>query len=68
MSALFSSPKIPAMPTPAVPPPPPSIDQAVQQQDQNSVLRQRRGAAASVLAGNSPLNPQTGPAGTLLGV
>lgn len=47
----------PAPPQPA--PPPPSIDQAVQSQATANQLRQRRGAAATVLAGANPAAPQT---------
>lgn len=52
MSGLFggaSAPKL-APPTPA--PLPPTIDQAAQAQQQNDQLRQRKGAAANMLAGN----------------
>lgn len=56
MSGLFggSTPKLPP-PTPA--PIPPTVDEAAKSQQQNDQLRQRRGAAANVLAGN----PMTGP-------
>ncbi len=60
MSGLFGGgPKIaaPAPPQPA--PPPPTIDQAAQNQNTQNQLRLRRGAAANVLAGNSPTSPQT---------
>lgn len=60
MSGLFSSPKVPAMPAGPLPPPaPPTIDQAALNQQQDSLLRSRRGAAASVLAGPNPANPTT---------
>ncbi len=58
MAGLFggSSPKIsPPMPAP----PPPTIDQAAQAQGTQNQLRQRKGAAASVLAGNNPQAPTT---------
>jgi hypothetical protein len=67
MSGLFGSPKIPNMPAPATPPPPPTIDQAVQAQGETDLLRMRRGAASSMLAGNTPGSPSTMPASRLLG-
>lgn len=62
------APKAPNMPAPAPAPPPPTIDQAVQATQQDQLLRNRRGAAASVLAGPNPQAPTTlGPASKLLG-
>jgi hypothetical protein len=60
MSALFSSPKtavMPAGPTPA--PAPPTLDQAALNQQNDKLIRSRRGAAASVLAGTNPAAPMT---------
>lgn len=57
-----------ASPTPPAPaPPPPTIDAAVQSTRQNDILRQRKGAAASMLAGANPQSPMIGGAATLLG-
>lgn len=67
MSGLFSSPKVPNMPLPATPPPAPTIDQAAQDQRQSDILRARRGAASSMLAGTNPGTPQTMGASRLLG-
>ena len=68
MSGLFSSPKVPAMPASPTPPPaPPTIDQASLNQQQDNLVRSRRGAAASVLAGNDPAAPSTLGATRLLG-
>lgn len=68
MSALFSKPKAPAMPAgPAPTPAPPTIDQAALNQTQDTLLRSRRGAAASVLAGANPANPTTLSTPRLLG-
>jgi hypothetical protein len=58
MSGLFSSPKTPAMPAaPAPAPAPPTINEAQMAQQQDSLLRSRRGAAASALAGADPAAP-----------
>lgn len=54
-----------APPTPA--PPPPTIDQAVNQSRQNDLLRQRRGAASNILAGQNPQSPTTLGISSLLG-
>ena len=54
-----------APPTPA--PPPPSIDVAMQSQQQNQLLRQRQGAASTILAGQNPASPTTGGMASLLG-
>ena len=43
------------------------MDQAVQTTRQNDMLRQRKGAAASILAGANPAAPQTGAGVKLLG-
>lgn len=59
MSALFGGGKTPTLPAPMPIPPPPTVDQAAQGQNQENALRQRRGAAANVLAGNNPQQPQT---------
>lgn len=68
MSGLFHSPKTPAMPAaPAPTPAPPTIDQAAMNQEQQNILRTRRGAAASVLAGPNPANPTTLSTPKLLG-
>ena len=56
----------PAPPTPA--PPPPTIDQAAQSQDNANILRQRRGAASTILAGTQQSNaPATTGVAKLLG-
>jgi len=61
MGGLFGGPKVPAMPAaPAPPPAPPTLDQAAMNQQQDELIRSRRGAAASVLAGQSPAAPTTG--------
>lgn len=67
MSGLFGGSKVaaPAPPTPA--PPPPTIDQAAQNQNTTNQLRQRRGAAANVLAGSNPAAPANTAAIKLLG-
>ena len=68
MSSLFGSPKVPAMPaTPTPPPAPPTIDQAALNQTQDTLLRSRRGAAASVLAGSDPATPTSLGSTKLLG-
>jgi hypothetical protein len=68
MGGLFSSPKAPAMPASPTPPPaPPTVDQAALSQTQDSLLRSRRGAAASVLAGQNPQAPTSLGSSRLLG-
>lgn len=47
------APKAPSIPAPTPAPPPPTIDQAAQASQQDALLRQRKGAAASVLAGQA---------------
>lgn len=59
MSGLFGSTKAPKISPPQPAPPPPTIDTAAKTQDTANQLRQRRGAAANVLAGNSTGTPQT---------
>lgn len=61
------TPKAPTLSPPTPAPPPPTIDQAVQTTQQNQVLRQRRGAAANVLAGQDPQAPTTLGVARLLG-
>ena len=67
MSSLFGGAKVaaPAPPTPA--PAPPTIDQAAKNQDTTNQLRQRRGAAANVLAGSNPAAPTNSSVVKLLG-
>lgn len=68
MSGLFHSPKVPAMPAAPTPAPqPPTIDTARAQQEQDTLVRKRRGAAESVLAGNDPAAPTTLATPRLLG-
>lgn len=68
MSSLFSSPKVPAMPAGPTPPPaPPTIDQAAMNQQQDAIIRSRRGAAASALAGTNPAAPTQLGSSRLLG-
>jgi hypothetical protein len=52
------APKAPNIPAPTPAPPPPTIDQAVEASKQDQLLRQRRGAAASVLAGQAGATAQ----------
>jgi hypothetical protein len=59
VSGLFGGGKQPQLPAPMPIPPPPTVDQAAQNQKQSNDLRQRRGAAANVLAGTNPSAPQT---------
>ena len=59
MSGLFGGGKTPTLPAPMPIPPPPTIDQAAQNQKLQDQARLKRGAAANVLAGNSPQAPQT---------
>lgn len=68
MSGLFSSPKVPAMPAAPTPAPaPPTIDQAALNQTQDTLVRSRRGAAASVLAGPDAAAPTSLGSTKLLG-
>jgi hypothetical protein len=68
MGSLFGSPKAPPAPAPPAPaPPPPTMDQAVTSSRQADMLRQRKGAAASILAGSNPAAPQVGAGAKLLG-
>lgn len=59
MSGLFGGGSTPKLPAPMPIPPPPTVDQAAQNQAQQNQARMRRGAAATVLAGNNPTAPQT---------
>jgi hypothetical protein len=59
-TVAFGSPSAPKISPPSPAPPPPTVDQAVQNQRQLDIIRQRRGAAANVLAGNAPQTPMTG--------
>ena len=60
MASLFGKPKVAAMPAGPTPPPaPPTLDQAALNQTQDSLIRSRRGAAASQLAGPNPSAPTT---------
>lgn len=64
------APKAPSIPAPTPAPPPPTIDQAAQASQQDALLRSRKGAAASVLAGAAGASTQglgTSPAMKLLG-
>jgi hypothetical protein len=61
------APKAPTITPPAPAPPPPSIDVAMKTQQDAATLRQRRGQAASVLAGQDPAAPTTMGAARLLG-
>jgi hypothetical protein len=63
----FGGPKAVQIAPPAPAPPPPTIDQAMQSQQNSNLLRQRKGAAASILAGDQAQTPQTGPMAKLLG-
>jgi len=68
MGGLFSGPKIPVMPAaPAPPPASPSVDQAAISQQQDALIRSRRGAAASALAGANPAAPTSLGSTRLLG-
>ncbi len=59
MSGLFGGGKTPTLPAPMPIPPPPTIDQAAQNAQKSNEQRQKRGAAANVLAGNEPAAPAT---------
>lgn len=61
------SPKAPTIAPPTPAPPPPTIDQAVQNTQQQDILRQRRGAASTILAGQNPAAPTTLGVSRLLG-
>jgi hypothetical protein len=64
------APKAPNIPAPTPAPPPPTLDQAVQASQQDALLRGRKGAAASVLAGAAGASTQgmaPAPAAKLLG-
>jgi hypothetical protein len=64
------APKAPNIPAPTPAPPPPTLDQAVQASQQDALLRSRKGAAASVLAGAAGASTQgmaAAPAAKLLG-
>jgi len=63
----FGSPSPPKISPPTPAPPPPTVDQAQQSQQQSNLLRQRRGAAANVLAGQNPQAPPTTGIAKLLG-
>lgn len=63
----FGSPSPPKISPPSPAPPPPTIDQAQKSQQQTDILRQRRGAAANVLAGTNPNAPPTTGLNRLLG-
>lgn len=68
MSQLFHSPKVAPMPqAPAPTPAPPTLDQAAANQTQENLVRGRRGAAASVLAGDNPSAPSSLGSPRLLG-
>lgn len=56
MGALFSSPKIPEMPTP---PPVPTVDDAREGQQAKDKLRRRRGMAATILTSNEGVKGMT---------
>ena len=53
------TPKVAQIAPPAPAPQAPTLDQAAKNQDTTNSLRQRRGAAANVLAGNNPAPAQT---------
>ncbi len=59
MSTWFGGGKQQTLPAPMPLPPPPTIDQAAQNAKQSNAMRQKRGAAANVLAGNEPTTAPT---------
>lgn len=67
MSFLVGSSHAPNLPPPQPAPIPPTIDEAAKNQSNQAMLRQRRGAAATVLAGNNPAAPPQTAVTRLLG-
>ena len=59
MSFLTGSHKAQPLPAPTPIPPPPTIDDAAQNARKSNEARQKRGAAATSLAGNDPATPPT---------
>ena len=53
------APKAPTIAPPTPAPAPPTVDIAAQSQQQTDILRQRRGAASTVLAGATQTTPKT---------
>ncbi|AZV94482.1 hypothetical protein NJI34_37840 [Pseudomonas sp. S 311-6] len=68
MSTLFSPPKSPKIPDPPAPEAPPSTtDAAAASAAEADRVRRRRGAASTVLAGESSARPNSVATKTLLG-
>ena len=61
------TPKAPTIAPPTPAPPPPSVDQAAQAQQQGNIIRQRRGAASNILAGQDATQAPTLGVAKLLG-